>query len=350
MDVEKTVEDSRSPARPDVLGPLLAERTGDRRWLEVEPRLITGGKSNLTYLLVSPAGELVLRRPPTGSILATAHDMSRELRVQTALSGSAVPVPEILLHDDGELIGAAFYVMTKVPGIVVRDELPTGYATSPAERAALGHALVDTLADLHAVPPADVGLSTFGRPAGFAERQVRRWSAQIRSSRAAPAPALEELAARLLRTVPPDPRPAIVHGDYRLDNCMVDCRDGARPGTITGVLDWEMSTLGDPLTDLGLLLFYWRAVRDLAPALVPCVTWMPGFPTTGEVARRWSQRTGIPIDNLDWYVAFAHFKFAGITQGIQARVAADAMGGQNFGDLESTVVRTAEAGLELTRP
>jgi aminoglycoside phosphotransferase (APT) family kinase protein len=250
---EGEVTDHADLVRLDVVGPAIASETGDPRWAACKATLIAGGKSNLTFVLRSPAGELVLRRPPSGDLLPSAHDMGRETRVQQALAGSAVPVPEIVLHDDGDLLGVPFYVMSKVPGHVVRDELPPGYADTAAQKRGIADALVDVLVELHSVDPASVGLSDYGRPEGFLERQVRRWTAQWERTATAPVPAVDELAARLARRLPSVPqRPAIVHGDYRLDNCLLDPHD---PSRIAAVLDWELSTLGDPLTDVGMLLF-----------------------------------------------------------------------------------------------
>ena len=338
-----TAGDARSLTRTEALGPRLARSTGDDRWRQVEAELITGGKSNLTYLLRSPAGELILRRPPSGAVLATAHDMNREVRVQRALAQTAVPVPDVILYDDGDLLGVPCYVMTKVDGLVLRGSaLPAGFAVTGAERTALGHALADCLAELHTIDPAAVGLADFGRPNGFVERQIRRWRTQWEASSDMPAPAVDELASRLAAQIPVSPAATIAHGDYRIDNCIVD---GADPGRLAAVLDWELSSLGDPLTDLGLFLFYWESGSRVAPAIVSSIPELPGFPSGTEIARRWSDRTGIPLDDLAWFRAFAHFKFAVILQGIKARVNAGAMGGQDFGDLTSAVSDTAEAGL-----
>jgi aminoglycoside phosphotransferase (APT) family kinase protein len=341
------VSDTRSLTRPDLLGPLLSRATGDDRWRQVEASLVTGGKSNLTYLLRSPAGELILRRPPSGAILATAHDMKREVRVQDALASTAVPVPAIVACDDGDLLGVPCYVMTRVPGLVIRDRLPAVFAAGHADRQALGYALADCLAELHSVDPAAVGLTDFGRPNGFVERQVRRWRAQWEASADVPVPAVDELAKRLEARIPSSPAATIAHGDYRLDNCIID---GDNPGRVAAVLDWELSALGDPLTDLGLFLFYWESGPSVAPTLITSVPRLQGFPDSADIARRWADRTGLPLDNLDWYRALAHLKFAVITQGIKVRVNADAMGGQDFGDLTSAVADTAEAGLAFTRP
>lgn len=333
-------------ARPDLLGPSIAVVTGDERWRQCEASLITGGKSNLTFELRSEAGELILRRPPSGSLLPSAHDMGREARVQRALQGTPVPVPRVVLHDGGHLLGVPCYVMTKVPGHVIRDELPAGYAAGMADRTALADALVDVLVDLHTIDPADVGLTAYGRPDGFLERQLRRWSRQWESTMTVTVPAMDELAAQLGRQLPAHHRRSIVHGDYRLDNCLMDTTDPAR---VAAVLDWELSTLGDPLTDLGMLLFYWVEQGAPRPVLTPSVTQLDGFPRRGHLAERYARGTGVALEELAFYEGLAHFKFAAIAQGIAARVAAGAMAGQDFGDLDDEVRRIAEMGLTCLR-
>ncbi|MCW2748158.1 MAG: aminoglycoside phosphotransferase [Nocardioidaceae bacterium] len=334
--------------RPERLGPRLAAATGDDRWLAHSARLIAGGKSNLTFELTSAAGALVLRRPPIGELLPSAHDMAREARVQKALADSAVPVPEIVLFDkDGDLLGVPCYVMSKVAGHVIREELPAGYATRAEDRMAMADALVDTLIDLHAVDASTVGLVDFGRPAGFVERQIRRWSGQWDSSATHDVPEVSQLAALLKQRLPATQRSSIVHGDFRLDNCLMDEND---PTRVAAVLDWEMSTLGDPMTDLGMLLFYWREAGEQEQSLVPSVTIQPGFPGRRYLAERYAAATGVSIHEIDYYLAFANFKFAVIAQGIAARVAAGSMAGQDFGNLDSLVLDCAHAGLEILDP
>jgi aminoglycoside phosphotransferase (APT) family kinase protein len=332
--------------RLDLLTPVLVAATGDDRWRTCEASLITGGKSNLTFELRSPAGELILRRPPTGDLLPTAHDMGREARVQRALAGSAVPVPSIVLCDDGRLLGVPMYVMAKVPGRVIQNQLPAGYADSEADRVAIADVLIDVLAELHAIDPTDVGLTDYGRPDGFVERQLRRWTKQWQSTMTEPVPAVDELLARLGRRIPRDQRRAIVHGDYRLDNCMLALDD---PRRIVAVLDWELSTLGDPLTDVGMLLFYWVEADEPVPALTPAVTRQPGFPGRRHLVERYAERTGWDLRDLAFYEAFAHFKFAAVAQGIAARAASGSMAGQKFGDLSQEARRIAEAGLARLR-
>src|SRR4051794_30568934 len=238
-------------ADPGIVGPLLTAVLHDPRWLECDVALVSGGKSNLTYRVASDAGEVILRRPPLGDILPTAHDMVREHRVLTALDGTAVPVPRVLHLGDAEAgLGAPFYVMERVLGHICRNALPPGYAETPDQRRLVGEALVDVLAELHTVDPADVGLSEFGRPAGFMERQLRRWSQQWEASKVDDLPALDRLRDDLIGMVPEQRASSIVHGDYRLDNTILHA---TQPGRVNAVLDWEMSTLGDPFSDLGSL-------------------------------------------------------------------------------------------------
>ena len=227
--------------RLDLVGPALARALGDPGWERLEATLVSGGKSNLTFELASDAGEAVLRRPPDGPLLPRAHDMGREARIQRALAGTVVPVATILFEDAGELIGVPFYVMEKVDGYVIRGNLPDGWAESAADRCAVGDVLIDTLADLHAIDPEAVGLTGYGRPSGLGERQVRRWSDQWERSKSRDIPAVDELR-RLLRANPPTgPGGAIVHGDFRIDNCILGKH---MPPEVKAVLDWELSTLG----------------------------------------------------------------------------------------------------------
>lgn len=329
--------------QPDKLGPALAAATGDDRWRTFTASLISGGKSNLTFFVSSEAGDLVLRRPPTGELLPSAHDMGREAKVQKGLAGTAVPVAEIVLSDTGELIGVPFYVMERVPGHIIRGELPAGYADDAEGRRAMSFAFVDVLADLHAVDVEAVGLGDYGRPAGFLERQVRRWTGQWEASRTHDVPEVDELGRRLAANIPPQQRSSIAHGDYRFDNVVFGPDD---PGQIGAVLDWELSTLGDPLADLGMLMLFWAEEGEQFPALIPGVTNLPGFPSRAEICERYAARSGADLSDLDPYIAFAHFKFAVIAQGVAARSAAGAMGGQDFGNLDQEVRDLAIAGLE----
>lgn len=316
-------------ADPAAVGRWLAAELGDERWAHAVLAPIGGGRSNLTYRVDSPAGSVVLRRPPVGEVAATAHDMSRERRVITALAGTPVPVPRVLAGSDaGPPVDAPCFVMELVEGVVPLGELPPGWATTEDERARAGRALVDVLVALHAVDPAAVGLSDFGRPEGFMARQVRRWGKQWDAARAAggaadPATAAEltRLSDALAASVPAPQRTAIVHGDYRIDNCLFDAAD---PGRIRAVLDWELCTLGDPMADLGLLLVYWCEADDrpvwAAAQHLSSPTRLPGFPRRAEVAAAWAAGTGLDLAPLPWYVAFGAFKLAVVLAGILARV------------------------------
>jgi aminoglycoside phosphotransferase (APT) family kinase protein len=339
-------------AEPDVVGRCLATVLHDDRWATCDVRLISGGKSNLTYRVASDAGEVILRRPPLGHTLPTAHDMVREHRVLDALQPTAVPVPRVLHLDgaDGPL-EAPFYVMERVVGHVCRNALPPGYADTPEARAGIGAALVDTLAALHTVDPAAVGLADFGRPAGFMERQLRRWWEQWERSRTDHLPALEALRDDLVRGLPAEGRAAIVHGDYRLDNTVLH---PTRPGEVVAVLDWEMSTLGDPLADLGALLAYWSEDDDdpvlEAARIVAPLTAAPGFPTRRDVIARYAERTGFDVERIGWYQAFAYFKLAIICQGIAARAAGGAMLGSGFDTAQALVEPLTQAGRHVLAP
>ncbi len=318
-------------ADPTVVGPYLARALGDERWREVTIELIAAGMSNLTYVVTprdgSPDDAVILRRPPTGAVLATAHDMAREHTVISALGPTAVPVPRTLhLCTDESVRGAPFYGMERVVGLHVVQQFPPGYADEPEQRRAVGERLVDVLADLHSVDYAAVGLGEFGRPEGFAARQVRRWTKQWEATRDRDRPGLDALAARLAETVPAARRSSIVHGDYRLDNCLLD---PDQPGRIKAVLDWEMSTLGDPLTDIGMMFVYWPEAGEERASTMSPVTTLPGFPTRRDVAERYAARTGTDLTDLNWYVGFAFFKFAAIVAGIVARSAAGAMAGKD---------------------
>jgi aminoglycoside phosphotransferase (APT) family kinase protein len=333
------------------VGPYLASLFGDDRWKSVTIDLIAAGMSNLTYTVTpvdgSPDEAVILRRPPTGAVLATAHDMAREHKVISALGGTPVPVPRTLhLCEDTSVLGAPFYVMERVVGVHVVSAFPPGYADEPAQRRQVGDALVDVLADLHSVDYAAVGLGDFGRPEGFMARQVRRWTKQWDATRDRDRPGMDALAARLAETVPPTQRDGVVHGDYRLDNCLLDPQ---APGRIRAVLDWEMSTLGDPLADLGMLYVYWPQAGEDLPATQSAVTALPGFPTRAEVAERYAERSGLDLTDLNWYVGFAYFKFAAIVAGIVARSAAGAMAGKDtsgYADRIDPCVQLGRAALD----
>ena len=303
-------------------------------------QIVTGGRSNLTYLVGDGTSRFVVRRPPLGHLLPTAHDMSREYRVISALKPTPVPVPgTIALCQDTEVLGAPFYVMDFVPGKPYRsaEELA---ALGPRRTRAIGHALIDTLVDLHAVDPVAVGLADFGRPEGFLERQLRRWRKQLDASRSRDLDGIDRLHDRLAAAVPASGQAAIVHGDYRLDNVLVDSSD-----RIAAVLDWEMSTLGDPLTDLALLVAY--AEREKAAlGAISDVSSAPGYPAIDEIVARYAQRSSRDISALSWYVGLAFFKLAVILEGIYYRHSHGQTVGAGFDEIGAAVGPLVRLGNE----
>ncbi len=296
----------------------------------ISATLLTGGRSNLSYAVATGDHHWVLRRPPLGQLLATAHDMRREYRVITALAGTAVPVPAaVLFCADATVLGAPFYLMQRVPGVAIRDldELERmGQATVNG----LILRLVDILAELHAIDPNSVGLNDFGRPAGYNERQLRRWTQQLAASMTGDIPGLTGLTDALGVAVPQTAGPAIVHGDYRLDNVLIDrSAPGHRP-VVTAVLDWEMSTLGDPLGDLALMLLYARRALPDADGRVPrSAVSVAGHPTEEQLIQRYVAGSGRDVSGLSWFQAFACFKLAAILQGVHFRYLRGSYGRQS---------------------
>ncbi|MDV9170019.1 phosphotransferase family protein [Streptomyces sp. W16] len=302
-------------------------------------RLIEGGRSNLTYAVTDGSTKWVVRRPPLGHVLATAHDMKREHRVINALHPTNVPVPKpILLCEDDEVLGAPFYVMEFVEGTPYRtaDELaPIG----PERTRGAVLELVDTLVELHAVDPAEVGLANFGRPEGFLDRQLRRWGKQLAASRNRELAGVEELHAALGRRLPDSPAPTVVHGDYRLDNVLIGEDD-----KIKAILDWEMSTLGDPLTDLGLLVMYSIPLK-LPNSPISTTASAPGHPAPAELIERYAARSGRDVSSVAWYTAFAWFKLAVILEGIHYRYTLGQTVGGGFDRIGELVPVFIEHGL-----
>ena len=304
-------------------------------------QVIVGGKSNLSYVLADGEHRWVLRRPPLGHVLATAHDMAREHRVMTALAPTPVPVPATVLHcADPEVLGAPFYIMEFVDGAIYRSPAETR-GLDPARCEAIAGALIDTLAELHEVDPAEIGLADFGRPAGFLERQVRRWKTQLDASRSRGLPGADELHAALAAAVPEGGRPCLLHGDYRLDNVVVGAGD-----RIAAVLDWEMSALGDPLADLGLFLVYYSGVLSIPGVVAAVATPESGFPEPARLVERYARRRPVDLSRLDWYVAFGFFKLAVIAEGIYYRFAAGQTVGAGFDRMGDAVLPLIAAGTE----
>ncbi len=325
------------------LGRLWAFLHGARPGLvvgDLRGSLIAGGRSNLTYDVTDGHSEWVVRRPPLGHVLATAHDMGREFRVMTALGSSDVPVPDtVLLCEDNDVLGAPFYVMQKVSGTAYRRAsqlVPLGAARTRA----ICIRMVDTLAALHRVDPAAVGLSDFGRPEGFLARQVKRWKQQLDASRNRDLAGIDELHASLESRVPVQSPAAIVHGDYRLDNLLVDESD-----QVAAVLDWEMATLGDPLTDVALLVAY-AGMSDMDGAgAVADASDAPGFLTAAGMLARYAELSDRDLSAMGFYVALGYFKLAVILEGIHYRFAQGKTVGAGFETVGAIVEPIVSAGL-----
>ena len=308
--------------------------------------LLSGGRSNLTYRVEWGGHRWVLRRPPLGHVLRTAHDMRREARVLGALAPTAVPVPAVVaVCEDDHVLGAPFYIMEAVEGPILRTDQDLAQLDGETARS-LAHAFVDTLADLHNVVPGEVGLADFGRPDGYLERQLSRWAAQLAGSDCRTVEGFDELARRLEDRLPVSQGHALVHGDYRLDNVIVDPDD---PGRIRAVLDWEMATLGDPLADVGLFHLYWIGWAGIDNPIAGTPGLLPAFPAWAELAERYARRSSLKLDDLDWYLAFAAYKLAVILEGIHYRHRNGLTVGEGFGEIGAMVPQLVQRGLAHLR-
>jgi aminoglycoside phosphotransferase (APT) family kinase protein len=311
--------------------------------------LISGGRSNLTYLVEGGDQSWVLRRPPLGHVLPTAHDMAREHRVLAALAKSEVPVARPLaLCTDVAVNDAPFYVMEYRPGVILAHSLPDGYATTEPARRQISTAMIDTMARLHAIDYRAAGLEGFGHPDGYLERQVRRWAQQWERSQTAPLPTIETLAARLRAALPTSPPPTIVHGDFRLGNLALDPAD---PGHVVAVFDWEMATLGDPLSDLGYTLIYWADPGDEIDAAsigsVSPFTQLPGFLRRAALVEEYARRSGRDVESIDFYQVLALYKLAIIAEGIYARYLQGKTLGEGFAGMQRPTAALATRALAI---
>lgn len=292
--------------------------------------LVAGGRSNLTFEVTDSLNHrYVLRRPPTGHILPTAHDMKREYRIISALGPAGVPAPPALgLCEDDAVNGASFYVMGFVDGIIARTSEIVEQQLTPESRRRVGESLVDTLAQIHAVDPASVGLGDLGRTEGYIARQLKRWYSNYQAANESRGgtmlPDVTEVHDFLSSRIPDQGPAAIVHGDYRLDNCIV-----SPAGDVIAVLDWELCTLGDPMADVGQLLVYWPEPGERS-ALGASPTTAPGFITRDEVKERYSAASGRDVSEVEFYIAFAYWKLACILEGVYARYVGGAMGNDGF--------------------
>ncbi len=293
--------------------------TGDLGGEPPEVRQFTGGASNLTYLLRYPRRELILRRPPTGTKAASAHDMAREHRIQASLKPVFPAVPEMVAFcGDAGVIGGDFYVMERVPGVIPRAQMPPQIGTDPQLMGRLGERFVDLLAELHAVDPAAAGLAELSRGDGYVRRQVAGWSERYRRAKTWNVPSFERVMRWLEDERPDDVGACVIHNDFRLDNLVLDPDDPLR---VRAVLDWELATIGDPLMDLGSSLAYWVQADDgLAGRLFRRQpSHVPGMPTRAQIVARYGERTGVATDAWAFYETFGLFRLAVIAQQIYYR-------------------------------
>ncbi|MEC9251975.1 MAG: phosphotransferase family protein [Pseudomonadota bacterium] len=295
--------------------------------LPLDFELIAGGHSNLTFKFTDTQGSAyVLRRPPLGHVLESAHDMGREHRIVSALSNSSVPVaPTYGLCEDTDVNGAPFYLMGFVSGVVLHNQQPAQKLTE-AERHSFGLHAIEVLSDLHLINPDDVGLGQLGRKEAYIERQLKRWTKQWEATKTHEIPEMDESLRLLHEDLPVQVGAAIVHGDYRPGNMIV------AEGRMAALLDWELCTLGDPLADVGYMLNNWPSAGERGAENAP--TALEGFPDRGEIQERYEVATGRSLERINYYRAFSHWRLGAITQGVYKRYLVGAMGKQEF-DLEA---------------
>jgi aminoglycoside phosphotransferase (APT) family kinase protein len=312
-------------------------------------RQFPSGHSNLTYSLSLGNKELVLRRPPFGSKVKSAHDMSREFRVLSKLHAVYAPAPEVLLFcDDNSIIGAPFYVMKPIPGIILRKILPPAldFSTETARR--LSESFVDNLIHLHRVDYAAVSLSDLGKPEGYLERQVRGWTERYYGSKTHDYPELEKITAWMQQHMPATSGVSLIHNDYKYDNVVLDSKNITN---IVGVLDWEMCTIGDPLTDLGTTLAYWVGAGD--PEELQKNRWgptnVPGSLTRAEIVHDYARKTGTDPSGIGFYLAFARFKLAVIVQQIYYRYHQGLTKDERFASMPAAIQMLLRASLQTVQ-
>lgn len=312
---------------------------------------ITGGHSNLTYRVICGDGtELVLRRPPLGAVLATAHDMNREYRAITAFGPTRVPVPETLaMCEDTSVNDAPFYVMNFVDGVVLHDDALAAQYIAPELRMTLSNDVMDVLAALHGASAEEIGLGDLGRPADYVSRQLKRWNRQWESSKTRELPAMDELYAALVAHTPTQLYSSVVHGDYRLGNMLVS----PETGKIVAVLDWELCTQGDPLADLGYLMNNWLLPgEENVRGATAFPTLAGGFATRTHLLERYASTTGYSVDNIGYYQAFQFWRLAAIVEGVLSRYVQGVMGDATEFDTESYATQVeslVEAATDLAK-
>lgn len=332
----------------------LVDRDALRRYLAaglslegpLELQVLSGGRSNLTYLVRVGDRDLVVRRRPIGAVPAGAHDMAREHRVLAALGGTGLPVPLVHAYcDDESIVGAPFYVMDRVVGRVFHRGSDV-VDLSEDQALAVSLAAVDVLGRLHAVDYADVGLAELGRPEGFVARRIGRWLEQWHRSEHRDHPLVDTLGAALASAVPSQASSTLIHGDYRLGNLLISLDGGAH---VAAVLDWEMSTLGDPLTDLAHLMVYWDSPSGRRTHESQTIAEHPGFPDSAALAAHYGAATGRDLTDLDFYLAFEHWRAAIIKEGIFVRTRRGDHPEEDADDLGDTVGRHLEEAEDIMR-
>jgi aminoglycoside phosphotransferase (APT) family kinase protein len=338
----------RPGIRPTALTQWLADHVG--LVAPIEFVRLAGGNSNLTYRVSDTSGRIVVvRRPPLGRVAATAHDVLREARIMSALFRHGIRTPEVLATcDDVEVTGAPFFVMTHLDGIACRTPADARQLSPPA-RAAAGPAIAAALAQLHSLEPHIVGLDGLGRRDGYVERQLRRWMRQTNEASPDGDPAVADIVVahnRLADRVPAQIATAVVHADLRLDNCILDTA-----GTVIGILDWEIATLGDPMADLATLISYWARPGDAVWALEDPPTVADGFPDAAQLIDTYAAGSAVPVHDLEFYVAFAWWRIACIVAGVHARVShgATLAPGRTVDGYRRQAARLAAHALQLSR-
>jgi len=308
-------------------------------------RQFPSGHSNLTYLVSLGEREFVLRRPPFGSKVKTAHDMGREFRVLSRLHDVYAPAPKVLLYcDDETVLGAPFYLMEPIAGIIIRRTAPAGVDFSASVAKRLSESFIDNLARLHGLDYAAAGLSDLGKPQGYLERQVRGWTERYHGAKTHEFAGIEKIFSWMQENMPASSDAALIHNDYKYDNIVLDASDVTK---IAGVLDWEMCTIGDPLSDLGGALAYWVERDD--PEDLRAIHWAPtdapGSLTRAELAQRYAQKTGRDVSHISFYLAFAYFKIAVIVQQIYYRYQQGLTKDERFASLPVVVEALLRAAL-----
>ncbi|MFZ0978599.1 MAG: phosphotransferase family protein [Candidatus Acidiferrales bacterium] len=326
---------------------LLSHLPGSTGPLRVEQ--YPSGHSNLTYLVKLGGREIVLRRPPFGSKVKTAHDMGREYRVLSNLHAAYPAAPKALLFcDDLSILGAPFYLMEPIQGVIIRRDPPAGLAFSAETARSLSESFVDNLVRLHALDYATFGLGDLGKPQGYVERQVHGWIARYYGSQSHDIPEVARISAWLTDHMPPESEPTLIHNDYKYDNIVLDPNDITR---IVGVLDWEMTTIGDPLSDLGTSLGYWVDPQD--PDELQKIRWCPstyaGSMTRAQLVERYARKTGRDVSHMAFYLAFARLKLAVIVQQIYYRYHQGLTKDPRFASMPEVVKTLLRASLSITQ-